>query len=208
MLKLQSGRFDKPDRLFKSISGDWRNVLENPTSLKELIPQFYQNDSLFLKNYQSLDLGITQSKKRVGDVKLPPWAGNSPRKFLETMRQALESEYVSNNLHKWIDLIFGYKQRGQEAIKANNLFYHLTYEGMVEIETIRDPIEKIALKDQINEFGQCPKQIFIIPHPPRNSTNIQKILSFGDSTTNDLDEDFEKVSGIGYGTEEEQKKQN
>lgn len=26
MLKLQSGRFDKPDRLFKSISGDWTNV--------------------------------------------------------------------------------------------------------------------------------------------------------------------------------------
>lgn len=34
MLKLQSGRFDKPDRLFKSIEGDWKNVWENPTSLK------------------------------------------------------------------------------------------------------------------------------------------------------------------------------
>lgn len=66
------------------------------------------------------------------------------------MKKALESEYVSNNLHKWIDLIFGYKQRGQEAIKANNLFYHLTYEGMVEIDLINDPIQKIALKDQIN----------------------------------------------------------
>jgi factor associated with neutral sphingomyelinase activation len=26
MLKLQSGKFDKPDRLFKSIKGDWKNV--------------------------------------------------------------------------------------------------------------------------------------------------------------------------------------
>ena len=34
MLKLQSGRFDKADRLFKSIKDDWRNVMENPTSLK------------------------------------------------------------------------------------------------------------------------------------------------------------------------------
>lgn len=93
-----------------------------------------------MKNYQNLDLGITQSKKRVGDVKLPPWAGGSPRKFLEIMKKGLESDYVSNNLHKWIDLIFGYKQRGQEAIKANNLFYHLTYEGMIDIEVIKDPI--------------------------------------------------------------------
>lgn len=43
MLKLQSGKFDKPDRLFKSIKGDWDNVMENPTSLKELIPEFFQS---------------------------------------------------------------------------------------------------------------------------------------------------------------------
>lgn len=34
MLKLQSGRFDKPDRLFKSMSDDWQNVMENGTSFK------------------------------------------------------------------------------------------------------------------------------------------------------------------------------
>lgn len=38
MIKLQSGRFDKPDRLFKSIKGDWDNVLNNNASVKELIP--------------------------------------------------------------------------------------------------------------------------------------------------------------------------
>ena len=51
---------------------------------------------------------------------------------------------------------------------------------MVEIETISDPIQKIALKDQINEFGQCPKQIFIIPHPPRNSASIDRPINFND----------------------------
>lgn len=49
---------------------------------------------------------------------------------------------------------------------------------MVDIQSIKDPIQKIALKDQINEFGQCPKQIFIIPHPPRSSNTIQRPIKF------------------------------
>lgn len=36
---------------------------------------------------------------------------------------------MSNHLHEWIDLIFGYKQRGEEAINALNVFYYCTYEG-------------------------------------------------------------------------------
>ena len=40
---------------------------------------------------------------------------------------------------------------------------------MIDIESIKDPIEKMGIKCQINEFGQCPKQIFKIPHPSRNS---------------------------------------
>jgi factor associated with neutral sphingomyelinase activation len=120
MLKLQSGRFDKPDRLFKSIEGDWKNVWENPTSLKELTPEFYQSDPSFLVNQLGLDLGVKQNGERVTDVKLPAWAKGDPKRFLDIMKAALESDYVSNHLHEWIDLIFGYKQHGQEAVKANN----------------------------------------------------------------------------------------
>lgn len=45
---------------------------------------------------------------------------SAPNELTHKLREALESEYVSEHLHEWIDLIFGYKQRGQESVKANN----------------------------------------------------------------------------------------
>jgi len=81
MLKLQSGKFDKPDRLFKSIKGDWKNVLGNNASVKELIPQFYGKNDDFLLNKMDLKFGLRQNNKSVDEVRLPKWA-ESPEHFL------------------------------------------------------------------------------------------------------------------------------
>ena len=42
------------------------------------------------------------------------------RDFCNKCQAALECDYVSERLHHWIDLIFGYKQLGHEAEKADN----------------------------------------------------------------------------------------
>ncbi len=119
MIKLQNGRFDHPDRLFNSIEIDWDICLSNSGCLKELIPEFYEENNDFLMNGLDLNLGVTSKNEKVGNVKLPPWANNSGD-YLRKNREALESQYVSDNLHNWIDLIFGYKQRGQNAVEFDN----------------------------------------------------------------------------------------
>lgn len=73
--------------------------------------------------------------------------------------QALECDYVSGHLHEWIDLIFGYKQTGEEALRAHNIFHHLFYEGAVDIDKIEDPVKRNATISFIHNFGQMPKQV-------------------------------------------------
>ena len=52
MLKLHSGKFDHPDRLFSNIEVDWK--ICNSLSVKELIPEFYEGDASFLINEKNI----------------------------------------------------------------------------------------------------------------------------------------------------------
>lgn len=47
------------------------------------------------------------------------------------------------------------------------MFYHLCYEGSVDLDKINDLRARHALEVQISEFGQIPKQLFDKPHVPR-----------------------------------------
>ncbi|XP_058454329.1 neurobeachin-like protein 1 isoform X1 [Malaya genurostris] len=167
-IELQSGRFDVADRQFHSIPQTWKLLMDNPNDVKELIPEFFYFPE-FLKNLNKFDLGILQTtKERVDDVVLPPWAKSS-EDFIAIHRRALESEHVSQNLHHWIDLIFGYKQKGPKAVEALNVFYYCSYEGAVDLDKITNPIEREAVEGMINNFGQTPSQLLREPHPRRLS---------------------------------------
>ena len=48
-----------------------------------------------------------------------------------------------------------------------NVFYHYTYEGSVDIDSVTDPAMKASILAQINHFGQTPKQLFLKPHVKR-----------------------------------------
>ncbi|XP_023118017.2 lipopolysaccharide-responsive and beige-like anchor protein isoform X1 [Amphiprion ocellaris] len=166
-LNFQGGKFDHADRTFSSVSRAWRNCQRDTSDVKELIPEFYYLPEMFV-NANSYNLGVMEDGTVVSDVDLPPWAKN-PEEFVRINRLALESEFVSCQLHQWIDLIFGYKQQGPEATRALNVFYYLTYEGAVNLSSINDPMLREAVESQIRSFGQTPCQLLIEPHPPRSS---------------------------------------
>ncbi|NXD15555.1 NBEA protein, partial [Nothocercus nigrocapillus] len=187
-LNANDGKFDHPDRTFSSVARSWRNSQRDTSDVKELIPEFYYLPEMFV-NSNGYNLGVREDEAVVNDVELPPWA-KKPEDFVRINRMALESEFVSCQLHQWIDLIFGYKQRGPEAVRALNVFHYLTYEGSVNLDSITDPVLREipeayfirdphtflltnnfvkAMETQIHNFGQTPSQLLIEPHPPRSS---------------------------------------
>lgn len=191
-LKLQGGKFDHSDRLFYSIPKLWNSASkDNTIDVRELIPEFYYLPN-FLKNFNSLEFGQLQDGKDVNDVELPPWSNNNPVKFINIMRDALESEYVSQKLNEWIDLIFGYKQQGIEAINATNVFHYLSYPGGIDLEKIVDKHEKAVITSIIHNFGQTPLQIFRKKHPQKNNYKFKSVLDkFKTGFMNKIDQRIE-----------------
>lgn len=166
--KMQGGTFDLPDRLFYSMDETWQMCNSHMSEVKELTPEFYASDGTFLCNGNGYALGKRHDQQVVQGVQLPPWA-TTPDEFIRLHRAALESEYVSSHLHLWIDLIFGAKQRGRAALEANNVFYYLTYYGVVDLDKVDDPFLRESMELQIAHFGQCPMQLFATPHPTRHA---------------------------------------
>jgi hypothetical protein len=168
-LLLQGGQFDHADRLFYSIEKAWASASkDNMTDVRELIPEFFFLPE-FLVNSNGYNFGMKQgTDEPINDVVLPPWAKGDPKIFIAKHREALESPYVSAHLHEWIDLVFGFKQRGEAAVEATNVFHYLSYSGAIDLDNISDPVERLATIGIIHNFGQTPHQVFSRSHAPKD----------------------------------------
>ena len=166
-LQTQGGVFDS--RMLDSIKDFWEYLYSDGNDVMELIPEFYNGDGDFLINIFNLQYGKPKNGKLMNDVQLPQWA-KTPKDFIRINRSALESEYVSNNLSNWIDLIFGYKQRGEMAEMHENLYRPSTYDDYVYDEF--NEKKKYAEIVNISLSGQTPKQLFLCPHPKKRSLDV------------------------------------
>lgn len=172
-LLLQGGKFDHADRLFHSLAATWEGCQTSTSDVKELIPEMFYLPEMF-RNDNKFNLGkLQKSGTRVDNVELPPWANGSAEEFVRKHREALECPYVTENLHKWIDLVFGYKQRGPAAVEAHNVFYHICYEGSVDLKKLGDDqLMLAAAESQILNFGIVPSRLMRTPHPKKKAAAV------------------------------------
>ncbi|XP_062319191.1 WD repeat- and FYVE domain-containing protein 4 isoform X1 [Osmerus eperlanus] len=166
------GGFDVPERMFHSVKKEWDSASrDNMGDVRELIPEFYYLPD-FLLNSNHFQLGCMEDGTALWDVVLPPWAKGDPQEFIRVHREALESEYVSNHLHLWIDLIFGHRQLGPAAVESLNTFHPYFYapQRPRSQDALLDPLIRNTILGYVSNFGQVPKQLFSKPHPPRSGS--------------------------------------
>lgn len=173
-LAFQGHSFDIADRTFRDMATTWwLSSSESATDVKELIPEFFYLPE-FLQNSERFNFGVCQNGEPVDHVVLPPWAKKDPRLFVLKHRQVLESDHVSQHLHSWIDLVFGYKQTGKAAVQAINVFHPATYYGAdgIDIDAVTDSTQRAAMRAMVKTYGQMPLLLFREPHPARSKNSV------------------------------------
>jgi hypothetical protein len=165
-INLQSGKFDHAARIFNSIGNAYRMASSQSNDYRELIPEFFFT-STFLQNENNFDLGFVDDVS-AGEVILPPWS-QAAMDFIYVHRKALESDFVTNNLPNWIDLIWGFKQTGIESINSHNTYDPFLYENVWEYaqaNKLRSTVEAM-----LQHCGSMPPRLFLDSHPHRSSAN-------------------------------------
>ncbi len=158
--------YDDPNRMFHSMSESFRSVCKDTSDVRELIPEFFALPEMLI-NSEGHRFGQREDDKQpVDHIVLPPWASKSPYVFASTARKALENDRASEHLHRWIDLVFGFQQRGKEAEKAHNVFPPLSTDPAKALLAFKGETQD-DFRVQAFHWGQTPQQLFLHPHPQR-----------------------------------------
>jgi hypothetical protein len=104
-ITLQNGCFDDPHRFFYSIPVCWDSVNNTQGDYREIILQFFSSTHFLINsNHHNMDMHSNGTK--INEVILSKWT-KTPHELIQLNSLALESEFVSERLNAWIDLIFG-----------------------------------------------------------------------------------------------------
>uniref|UniRef100_A0A1I7WFL4 BEACH domain-containing protein n=1 Tax=Heterorhabditis bacteriophora TaxID=37862 RepID=A0A1I7WFL4_HETBA len=147
-------RVESKENLCKHVRRKWV-PREYPVSIarmyewtpEECIPELYEDPKLLVSCHSDMP-----------DMEYPSFV-SSPEEFIEWHRSMLESEEVSSNLHKWIDLAFGYLLSGEDAVQSLNVHMCFVYGKKRNLRT------------------QGMVQLFDRPHPQRKPNQAAQSAS-------------------------------
>ena len=176
-IEMQGKNCMNPNKLFNDLNTSFEKAISKKSDLRELIPEFFCFPEMFY-NMNDLNLGEvldekTKVKKPINDILLPPWSYNDGYIFIKYHREMLESPEISENIHKWFNIIFGSKQKGKAAKKIHNQFLRQTYDYYDEEHNLLNFKDRIYQK-RIVELGVTPSQIFINDLDKRQPVNKLK----------------------------------
>ena len=159
-IELQGNKMDDPNRLFLSVNTSFNNSITQKADVRELIPEFFYLPELFL-NINDIKLGYKENESMVYNVITP--CNNNAFSFVEIMKRIFENDRISKYLNNWVDLIFGYKNKGKEAENAKNVYTEASYQENIDIKKQEEKESYLRLV----EFGLIPTQIMSKECPKR-----------------------------------------
>ena len=187
MLKLQSSKWEDPNRVFSSFI-TLGEILQNTNDNRELIPDFFCYFDYFCNlncNYIYIEnTKIFVDDFEIDEKELSKYTNSisSYANLLYLEKKLLNTNLISKEINKWVDIIFGYKQlpeKPEEAKECCNIYNKLTYEQKTNFELkfaknvklIKQKKKEIKvfinrMRDKIDivtNVGMCPKKILDFP---------------------------------------------
>ena len=173
-IEFQGDDFDNANRLFFSIEKTLKGTLTIKSDLREMIPEFFYMIELFYNKNNILFENLYDGSK-IDDVEINPNDYLITKKekekrenfanYIFEMRHILENE---KDINKWIDLIFGSKQK----YSLHEGKQYKNYDKLSEV-AFKNDLNKINnfYAMQYADFGLLPYQLFNKDFPSNNYKN-------------------------------------